>query len=53
MNLLKHINGVGSKYAEKIIKNRPYRDENDVMKKLQLLCIPDETILNILESVEY
>ncbi|CAG8851435.1 45330_t:CDS:2, partial [Gigaspora margarita] len=53
VNILKHIVGVGSKYAEKIIENRPYKNENDAKKKLQLLGIPNETILNILESVEY
>ncbi|KAF0453683.1 hypothetical protein F8M41_001695 [Gigaspora margarita] len=53
VNLLKYIVGVGSKYAEKIIKNRPYKNENDMKEKLQLLGIPNEIILNVLESVEY
>ncbi|CAG8815160.1 43519_t:CDS:2, partial [Gigaspora margarita] len=53
VNILKHIVGVGSKYAEEIIENRPYKNENDVKEKLQLLGIPNETILNVLESVEY
>ncbi|CAG8741060.1 6798_t:CDS:10, partial [Dentiscutata erythropus] len=50
VNPLKHIVGVGLKYAEKIIKNRPYKDENDMKEKLQLLRIPNETILNVLEA---
>ncbi|KAF0453684.1 crinkler family protein [Gigaspora margarita] len=53
VNLLKYIVGVGSKYAEKIIKNRPYKNKNDMKEKLQLLDIPNEMILNVLESVEY
>ncbi|CAG8494134.1 16210_t:CDS:2 [Gigaspora margarita] len=53
VNLLKHIVGVGSKYAEQIIENQPYKNENDVKEKLQSLGIPNETILNVLESVEY
>jgi DNA uptake protein ComE-like DNA-binding protein len=52
VNILKHIHDVGDARTQQIINNRPYRDRDDVINKLDGL-IPSVAIHNIIESVEY